>query len=69
MAPSKAGLLGACNATMQVIVEKMIDYLRTASDDVQKAEVARRIGELAERFAPDTQWFIEIMNQVLPPDN
>ena len=68
MASSKAGLLGACNATMQVIVEKMIDYLRTASDDVQKAEVARRIGELAERFAPDTQWFIEIMNQVLPPD-
>ena len=26
--------------------------------------MAQRIGELAERFAPDTQWFIDTMNQV-----
>ncbi len=48
----------------QVIVEKLLDYLRTASEDGQKAEVAKRIGELAERFAPDTQWFIDTMNKV-----
>jgi hypothetical protein len=48
----------------QVIAEKLLDYLRTATDDGQKAEVAQRIGELAERFAPDTQWFIDTMNQV-----
>ena len=47
----------------QVIVEKMLDYLRTTGDEVQKADVAKRIGELAERFAPDTQWFIDTMNQ------
>ena len=47
----------------QVIAEKLLDFLRTASDDGQKAEVAKRIGELAERFAPDTQWFIDTMNQ------
>ena len=42
----------------------MIDYLRGCTDDVQKADVVKRLGELAERFAPDTQWFIDTMNQV-----
>lgn len=56
-------------AAHQVIAEKLLDYLRTTTDDAQKADVAKRIGELAERFAPDTQWFIDTMNQVswLPP--
>ena len=49
---------------LQVIAEKLLDYLRSATDDGEKAEVAQRIGELAERFAPDTQWFIDTMNQV-----
>ena len=52
---------------MQVIVEKMIDYLRATTDEVQKADVVKRLSELAERFAPDTQWFIDIMNQVHMP--
>ena len=47
-----------------MIAEKLLDYLRSATDDGEKAEVAQRIGELAERFAPDTQWFIDTMNQV-----
>lgn len=42
----------------------MLDYLRACSDDIIKGDVVRRIGELAERFAPDTQWFIDTMNQV-----
>ena len=49
---------------MQVIVDKMVDYLRTTNDEATKTEVVRRIGELAERFAPDTQWFLDTMNQV-----
>eukprot|EP00891_Asterochloris_glomerata_P002814 jgi/Astpho2/2814/fgenesh1_pm.00050_%23_25_t len=49
---------------VEVIVEKMIDYLRNVSDEVIKADVVQRIGELVERFAPDTQWFIDTMNQV-----
>ena len=49
---------------MQIIVEKMIDYLRGVTDDVAKADVVNRIGDLAERYAPDTQWFIDTMNQV-----
>ena len=42
----------------------MVDYLRGTSDEVTKTDVVRRIGELAERFAPDTQWFLDTMNQV-----
>ena len=49
---------------VQVIVEKMIEYLRTANDDVVKADIVKRVSDLAERFAPDTQWFIDTMNQV-----
>ncbi len=49
---------------MQVIVEKMVEYLRSVTDDVAKADVVQRIGDLAERYAPDTQWFIDTMNQV-----
>ncbi|KAL0026447.1 hypothetical protein WJX79_010441 [Trebouxia sp. C0005] len=49
---------------VEVIVDKMVDYLRTTNDEVTKTEVVKRIGELAERFAPDTQWFLDTMNQV-----
>ena len=45
-------------------MDKMVDYLRTTNDEVTKTEVVKRIGELAERFAPDTQWFLDTMNQV-----
>ena len=49
---------------VQVIVEKMVEYLRGVTDDVAKADVVQRISDLAERYAPDTQWFIDTMNQV-----
>ena len=42
----------------------MLEYLRGVSDQDAKRDVVRRIGELAERFAPDTQWFVDTMNQV-----
>lgn len=45
-------------------MDKMVDYLRNTNDEVTKTEVVKRIGELAERFAPDTQWFLDTMNQV-----
>ena len=46
----------------------MVDYLRNTNDEVTKTEVVKRIGELAERFAPDTQWFLDTMNQVYSTD-
>ena len=59
-----AAVLHSRRLAVQVIVDKMIDYLRGTTDEVTKTDVVRRIGELAERFAPDTQWFLDTMNQV-----
>ena len=42
----------------------MIQYLRGTSDEVRKADAVKRIADLAERFAPDPQWYIDTMNQV-----
>ena len=61
-------MLQRCASGLQVIVDKMVDYLRTTNDEVTKTEVVKRIGELAERFAPDTQWFLDTMNQVHSTD-
>ena len=47
-----------------MIAGKMVDYLRSTQDEVAKADVVARISELAERYAPDTLWFIRIMTQV-----
>ncbi|KAK9809765.1 hypothetical protein WJX73_004225 [Symbiochloris irregularis] len=49
---------------VEVIVGKMMDYLRATSDDVQKLDAVKRIHELAERFAPDMQWFLDTLNQM-----
>lgn len=43
-----------------------MEYLRGVTDDVAKADVVQRISDLAERYAPDTQWFIDTMNQAPP---
>ena len=40
-----------------------MEYLRGVTDDAAKADVVQRIGDLAERYAPDTQWFIDTMTQ------
>lgn len=49
---------------VEVIVEKMIEYLRSCGDEVAKADAVQRISDLSERYAPDTLWFIDTMNQV-----
>jgi AP-4 complex subunit epsilon-1 len=47
---------------VEVIVEKMTEFLRSATDRHTREETVNRIGELAERYAPTTRWFIETMN-------
>eukprot|EP00897_Mesotaenium_endlicherianum_P006964 jgi/Mesen1/6296/ME000325S05437 len=51
-------------ANVGVIVERMIAYMRTVTDAHGKVEIASRIIESAERFAPSTHWFIQTMNAV-----
>lgn len=51
-------------ANVEVIVERMINYMSTVQDSHGKLEIASRIIELAERYAPTNQWFIQTMNSV-----
>lgn len=48
------------SADVEVIVDHMIGYMRTLSDAHIKTEIASRIVERAERFAPGNQWFIQV---------
>jgi AP-4 complex subunit epsilon-1 len=48
------------STNVEVIVDHMIGYMRTLSDAHNKTEIASRIVELAERFAPSNQWFIQV---------
>lgn len=49
---------------VEVIVEKMMNYLRTATDEHIKRDIARKVSELAERYAPDPSWFIGVVSEV-----
>lgn len=54
-----------CNPeNAEVIVDRMIQYLRVAQDQEVKADLAARIYQLAERFAPSTSWFLATVMEV-----
>uniref|UniRef100_A0A2P2MR91 AP-4 complex subunit epsilon n=1 Tax=Rhizophora mucronata TaxID=61149 RepID=A0A2P2MR91_RHIMU len=52
------------SSNVEVIVDRMIDYMISISDNHYKTEIASRCVELAEQFAPGNQWFIQTMNKV-----
>ncbi|KAJ4748562.1 AP-1 complex subunit gamma [Rhynchospora pubera] len=52
------------STNVEVIVDRMIDYMINITDNHYKTEIASRCVELAEQFAPSNQWFIQIMNKV-----
>ncbi|KAH7428459.1 hypothetical protein KP509_09G002800 [Ceratopteris richardii] len=53
------------SSNVEVIVDRMICYMKTLTDSHYKTDIASRCIELAERFAPSNQWFIQVtMNQV-----
>ncbi|XP_074534430.1 AP-4 complex subunit epsilon-1 [Halichoeres trimaculatus] len=47
-----------------VIVEKMLEFLRINKDDYTTTDLVGKVAELAEKYAPDNEWFIETMNTV-----
>ncbi|KAM7490823.1 hypothetical protein LguiA_033744 [Lonicera macranthoides] len=49
---------------VEVIVDRMIDYMISINDNHYKTEIASRCVELAEQFAPSNHWFIQTMNKV-----
>ncbi|KAE8703455.1 AP-4 complex subunit epsilon [Hibiscus syriacus] len=52
------------STNVEVIVDRMIDYMISINDNHYKTEIAFRCVELAEQFAPSSQWFIQAMNKV-----
>ncbi|XP_014520763.1 AP-4 complex subunit epsilon [Vigna radiata var. radiata] len=52
------------SSNVEVIVDRMIDYMISISDDHYKTYIASRCVELAEQFAPSNHWFIQTMNKV-----
>lgn len=49
------------SSNVEVIVDRMIDYMISISDNHYKTEIASRCVELAEQFAPSNQWFIQVL--------
>ncbi|URE24717.1 AP-4 complex subunit [Musa troglodytarum] len=47
------------STNVEVIVDRMIDYMISINDNHYKTEIASRCVELAEQFAPSNQWFIQ----------
>ncbi|OIV93683.1 hypothetical protein TanjilG_16534 [Lupinus angustifolius] len=52
------------SSNVEVIVDRMIDYIISISDDHYKTYIASRCVELSEQFAPSNHWFIQTMNKV-----
>ncbi|XP_021855400.2 AP-4 complex subunit epsilon [Spinacia oleracea] len=52
------------SSNVEVIVDRMIEYMISINDNHYKTEIASRCVELAEQFAPSNQWFIQTMNKV-----
>ncbi|CAI9784685.1 unnamed protein product [Fraxinus pennsylvanica] len=52
------------SSNVEVIVDRMIDYMISINDHHYRTEIASRCVELAEQFAPSNQWFIQTMNKV-----
>jgi len=47
-----------------VIVSKLIQFLQTATDNFLRADLISRINQLAEKYAPSNEWFIDTMNEI-----
>ncbi|XP_009080160.1 PREDICTED: AP-4 complex subunit epsilon-1, partial [Acanthisitta chloris] len=47
-----------------VIVQKMLDYLKESKEEYAVINLVGKIAELAEKYAPNNEWFIQTMNAV-----
>ncbi|XP_078540950.1 AP-4 complex subunit epsilon-1 isoform X4 [Lissotriton helveticus] len=47
-----------------VIVEKMLDYLKQSKEEYTVINLVGKIAELAEKYSPNNEWFIQTMNAV-----
>ena len=58
-------LYGMTNpSNLKVVISKMIDFLKSSSDEVLRTDLMRKIFDLSERFAQDNKWYVDTMNTV-----
>lgn len=52
------------SSNVEVIVDRMIDYMISINDNHNKTKIASRCVELAEQFSPSNHWFILVILNV-----
>jgi AP-4 complex subunit epsilon-1 len=52
------------NTNVQTIVDKLIFFLKSASDYHFKKDLVNKICSLSEQFSPTQEWFLKTMNTV-----
>lgn len=58
-------LFQMCNSNnLNVIVERMLNYLQQSTDEFIRKDIVQRIADMAERFSPDPSWYITTMTQL-----
>ena len=49
---------------VQVVIDKMIEFLKTTNDEYFQIILINRVNDLAERFAPNPSWYIKTITQL-----
>ena len=49
---------------VQVVIDKMLDFLKTTNDEYFQILLITRVNDLAERFAPNPSWYIKTITQL-----
>ncbi|WP_395241881.1 hypothetical protein, partial [Salmonella sp. s51933] len=53
------------NENIALVSDKLLNYLSSTTQYYIETEVATKLTELAEKYAPDLMWYIETTNKVL----
>mmetsp|Transcript_55129 Transcript_55129/g.129064 ORF Transcript_55129/g.129064 Transcript_55129/m.129064 type:complete len:1085 (+) Transcript_55129:145-3399(+) len=51
-------------ANVEVVVDKLTFHLKTSVDEHLRRDVVQKVTSLAERFAPNNEWYLQTMNTV-----
>jgi len=51
-------------ANAEVVVDKLLGFLKDANDQFLRTDLVARISQLAERYSPDNTWYIETMTRM-----
>mmetsp|Transcript_23436 Transcript_23436/g.43151 ORF Transcript_23436/g.43151 Transcript_23436/m.43151 type:complete len:1067 (-) Transcript_23436:48-3248(-) len=51
-------------ANVEVVVDKLTFHLKTSVDEHLRRDLVQKVTSLAERFAPNNEWYLQTMNTV-----